>query len=135
LEWGSEQVVVVSDLTHAKKAEASLVNVEKNYPSVDPLDMATIHSALAQGRALREIDTSVRIGLDRVSARAVRPAVTLQWFLTTDGRDICVNLNALESLEPDEASNGVSLNLAGESYSVVGDMQSVAATVFQAVGA
>lgn len=123
----------MSDLTHARKAEACLAKADKDESAQpDPMELAYVHSSLAVGRALRELDTSVRLGL----AGKVSPQrVILQWFLTTDGRDICVNLAALESLEPDEATNGVQVNLAGESYSVVGDMQSVAQTVFQAVAA
>lgn len=132
---GSNRETVMSDVTHSRKAEELLLELKNNPDAVDQAEVALLHATLAAPRALREIDTTIRHGFDKVADNIKGPPPTQLVLLEAlDGQPLRLNASQLVTISPySDETTAVSMT-DGHMHVVKGTFVDVSATIFQVVG-
>lgn len=131
----------MSDVKHSRDAETFL-RESKESAETDPLnaphpaELALVHAGLASARALREIDTTIRLGFKDISERIKgAPPADMIHLETPNGDPIWFNVRQFRSVtgvpsEPDLTR----VDVGGVIHTVKGSVVDVSATIFQVVG-
>jgi hypothetical protein len=126
----------VSDLTHSRLAETFLTDAKSSHdPAVLPIEFALVHATLAIARAVRELDTTVRQGFEKV-AQSINGTLRVQFgtFMDVAGSEVLLDARAVQVVE-EESANSARLYMAnGHQVLVAGAAVDVSATIFQLVG-
>lgn len=128
----------MSDLVQSRAAEAYLADAKATQDTTDrPIEFALVHANLAAARAVRELDTTVRQGFEKVAqaiAQASSPRVLLNTFRDVEGNGLVLDVRAVQLIAP-ESKHSTRLHMAnGSSHLIAGAAVDVSATIFQLVG-
>jgi hypothetical protein len=129
----------VSDLTHSRTSEGFLAEAKAVAdPAVLPIEFALVHANLAIARAIRELDTTVRQGFEKVAqATNGSTRILLAAFRDDGGQAVLVNPREVQFIEPDDDQPESFTRLymaSGRDHLVAGEVVDVSATIFQMVG-
>lgn len=128
----------MSDVKHSRDAEAYLREAKEVEAEAEPhpIDYAAVHANLATARALREIDTTVRLGFKDVGDRMKKgsPPVDLIYLESADDGPIWINTRHVVAVRPDPSNDQQTIiDAIGSVHLVKGNVIDVSATIFQVV--
>jgi uncharacterized protein YlzI (FlbEa/FlbD family) len=128
----------MSDVKHARDAEAHLREAkEQTEDAPHPAELALVHGVLADSRALREIDTTIRLGLKELTERVKGAPAAQLVLLEQESGHVWLNAHHIVAIhadddDPDEQTT-VSMS-DGTEYAITGSVLDVSASIFQVVG-
>ena len=131
----------MSDVKHARDAEGYLA--EAKDPDTDShettphsVELALVHAELASARALREIDTTIRLGFrDVVERLHGAPPADMIHLETPEGAPVWFNVRQFRSVQGDLTDPArTQVDVGGVVHTVKGSVVDVSAAIFQVVG-
>lgn len=129
----------MSDVLHSRAAEAILADLQnpETPAAAHDVDVALIHTGLANARALREVDTTIRLGLKDIHERLKGPSpAPMVQFTDTEGSPVWFNVRQFVAVgvDPAQPETQSRIDVEDRSYIVAGNVLDVSARIFQVVG-